>query len=224
MNNVNKLEAVIFDMDGLLINSEQINIDCWKKIIYKEGIDLDIQVIINTTGSSGKEANEYIRKRINKDLPLDELRTKKEKLFIENVKKNGMPLKKGVVELFNYLGQRHINKILVTSTFEEKASFLLKHADIYNYLDLKIFGSNELRSKPYPDLYNKMKILTKLKSEECLVLEDSENGIKAADSANINVIGIPDIIPISHLRLPHLLATKNDLLEVITYIEDKYFS
>lgn len=222
MDNMSRLKAVIFDMDGLLIDSEQMNINCWKALIDEENIDLDIQIIIDTTGSSGKEANEYVKSKIDKDLPLDELRIRKDKLFIGNVEKKGMPLKKGVIELFNYLDKKHIKKILVTSTFEERASFLLKHANIINCFDLKIFGSNKFRSKPFPDLYNKMKLLACLKSEECLVLEDSENGINAANSANIDVIGIPDIISISHLRLPHLLTIKNDLLEVITYIEENY--
>lgn len=222
MNSMNKLKAVMFDMDGLLIDSERMNIDCWKTIIDKENIDLDIQAIIDTTGSSGKEANEYLIRRLGREIPFDEIRLKKDRLFVENVEKNGIPLKRGVIELFDYLDQRHIRKLLVTSTFEEIASFLLKHADIYDRFDLKVFGSEGLRSKPYPDLYNKMKLMADLKSEDCLVLEDSENGIKASDNAGINVIGIPDMIPISHLRLPHLAAVKNDLLDVITYIEDNY--
>lgn len=221
LSNMNKLKAVIFDMDGLLINSEQINIDCWKAIIDKENIELDIQIIIDTTGSSGREAEEYIKSKTNKDLCLDELRIEKDKLLIEYIEKNGVPLKKGVMELFDYLDKKNIKKILVTSTFEQRANYMLRRANIWDCFDLKIYGSNELKTKPHPDLYNKMILLSGLKRGECLVLEDSENGIKAANNAGLDVIGIPDIISISHLRLPHLLAVKNDLIGVITYIEEK---
>ncbi len=108
--------------------------------------------------------------------------------------------------------------VLTSSTFEPDVLFSLKSAGLDKYFDKFVCGDHVTRAKPNPEIFNKAIELYNLKKEETFILEDSRNGIIAADAAGIDVIEC-DLVDISDMTQPHLLCIKENLLKVLDLIK-----
>ena len=212
------IKAVIFDLDGLLIDSEIISYKIYKEILHQFGHNFTIEEY--TQNYSGKTEVKNVTNLINTySLPwtiekgLDNV-YKIENRFIAQ----GVDLKYGAKELLSYLKDNNFKIAIASSSTRDRALTILKQHNIVEYFDEFVFGNEVEKGKPNPDIFLKACDKLSEKPEKCLVLEDSEAGIQSAYSANIPVICIPD------MKVPndsYLNMTKEVLFsleEVISYL------
>ncbi len=188
------MKAVIFDMDGLLIDSETVTYQIDKELVNKYS-DFDFQKDDYARNYSGKTGAANMRRLIDTyKLPFSlEEGLKKVERREKRFWKDGIELKPGAKELLRLLKDRGFKIALATSSVEERAEVILNRHKIYHYFDQFVFAGEVDRGKPEPDIF--LKACAKLgeAKEDCLVLEDSEAGVQAAYRAHVPVICVPDM-------------------------------
>ena len=213
------IDTVIFDLDGLLIDSEYSFYKMDENFLrrYDKTFSLDDYVKYHC----GKTVIDNISLFIKKyylPISLDEGL----KIINEDIQKDidrGIPLKKGAKELLDYLKENRYKIVLATSSTKERALTLLEKDQVLDYFDGYVFGSDVKHGKPYPDVFLKAADIVDSDPKKCLVLEDSEAGIKAAYNAHIKVICIPDLKMPDNDHQELLEAMLPSLDEVITYLK-----
>ncbi len=213
------IKTVIFDLDGLLVNSELMTYEFYKRILAEKKIEFSLKTY--TDVYCGRTAVRNLTELIeNYDLPFDvekgmELTHEAEKEYLNT---KGVPLKKGAKELLDFLKNKDYGIYLASSSGKERAHTILAGNGIGGYFDGGVFGDEIEHSKPAPDVFLKAKEKAGARAEECLVLEDSDAGIHAAYAAGIPVICIPDLKQpseesrkMARLVLPSLLDVKEML-------------
>ena len=131
----------------------------------------------------------------------------------------GIPCKKGAINLLNYLKENGYVIILATSSLIKRAMLAIDFNNLDHYFDDKVFGPEVEHAKPAPDLFLKACEKSGCKPEECVVLEDSFNGIRSANNANIPVICIPDVARPDDELASKCLAVLDDLDQVVDYLK-----
>lgn len=212
------IKAVIFDLDGLLIDSEIISYKIYKEILHQFGHNFTIEEY--TQNYSGKTEVKNVTNLINTySLPwtiekgLDNV-YKIENRFIAQ----GVDLKYGAKELLSYLKDNNFKIAIASSSTRDRALTILKQHNIVEYFDEFVFGNEVEKGKPNPDIFLKACDKLSEKPEKCLVLEDSEAGIQSAYSANIPVICIPDMKVPNDSYLNMTKEVLSSLEEVISYL------
>ena len=188
------IKAVIFDMDGLMFDSELLGIKITEEVMseYPYEFDKDLNMRIIGTNEAFIQ-NEY-RQVYGADFPFKEVWKKKKERTIAYYEENDIPKKTGLIELLDFLKKQHLKLGVATSTERVKTEYILKKAGIYSYFDNIVCGDEVNHSKPNPEIYLKSVQALQVKPEEALVLEDSENGLRAAHSAGIRTVFIKDLV------------------------------
>ncbi len=212
------IKAVIFDLDGLLIDSEIISYKIYKEILNQFGHDFSIEEYAQNF--SGKTEVKNVTNLIDTyslpwtvDIGLNNVLEMESKFLAQ-----GVALKTGAKELLQYLKDKCFKIAIASSSTEDRALTILRQHNIIEYFDEFVFGHEVKKGKPNPDIFLKTCDKLSEKPEECLVLEDSEAGIQAAYSASIPVICIPDMkVPNQHY-LDMTKTVLRSLKEVIYYL------
>ena len=204
-------KAFLFDMDGLLIDSEKMHLDLWLPIFEKYGVKNGEDVLYKVIGVTGEMSKQILLEYTGNADFFSLYREEKEEATNRFLEENGMPVKKGAKELLDYLKERQYPMVLVTSTRKDTVNRFLHLANLDGYFDHMICGDEVSKSKPDPEGYLKAVEKYHLNKEECVILEDSRNGILAGNQAGIDVIGIPDLLDISDYNC----TLYSNLLEVL---------
>ncbi len=216
--------TIIFDLDGLLINSEMISYQIYHDLIKKYKQHISIEKYIHDY--SGKTETDNMQILIDEySLPIsvkDALSfvALKEKEYF----KKGVDLKQGARELLSYLKKSQYKILLASSSTMERAVSILSQNGIGAFFDYMVFGTEVKKGKPYPDIFIKACEYAKEPPKNCLVLEDSEAGIQAAYSAGIDVICIPDMKTPSEKFRKMVAAELSSLKDVISWLEKNRYS
>ncbi len=190
---MNLPELMIFDMDGILFNSEQLFMDTEAVVFQEYGYVMKKENYIRTLGSCGDELRKILFDTYGPDYPADEISEKTRRLVAEHVEKYGPELKPGIVDLLEWLKARNIPCCVATSTNTAIAKRNLELSCIDGYFSFVVGGDQISRSKPDPEIFLACCEAKKIRASQALVLEDSENGILAAYRGGIPVICIPDL-------------------------------
>lgn len=193
MRKINKILLVIFDMDGLMFDTERIAISAWDKAGKDFGVNIDSDMVIETIGLDIDGTRQVFQKYLRQGFPFDEVRKLRVKYALNYIEEHGIPVKEGLHELIEFLDENSILKAVATSTERYRAVKYLEFANIKDKFDIIVCGNEVNKGKPEPDIFLKAANMLNCCVEECIVLEDSENGIKAAASAGMLPIFIPDI-------------------------------
>jgi HAD superfamily hydrolase (TIGR01509 family) len=212
------IELVIFDMDGLMFDSEKISIYAWRKASEKYGYDITEEIFKQTLGLNLEKIREIFYKYFGEDCPYDDIKTQRRYVIDQYIDEKGVPVKKGLFNLLEALKKLKIKTAVATSSSRVTAEKMLKLSEVFHYFDHIVCGDEVKKSKPDPEIFliaaDKLKCLP----ENCIVLEDSEAGVMAAYSAGMKPILVPDMKePCAEVRA---LAYKvfTDLDEVKDYI------
>lgn len=212
-------KAVLFDFDGLLVDTEGLSLMMYQELLHEYGYDLSEAEY--SADYSGKTEKGNVTHLIDAcHLPLtfeqcwDRVMENEERLFAQ-----GVDLKPGVRELLEYLKQNGYQTAVATSSTRDRAMNILKRHGIYQLFDEFVFSEDVRSSKPEPEVFLKACEKLNVLAGEALVLEDSENGILAAHNAGIPVICIPDMKRPSEDHLKKTAAVCNSLFEVMDYLE-----
>lgn len=214
------IKAIIFDMDGLLIDSEMISYKCYRDFLKEYNLSFTLEDYIKDyPGKTLIKSLKFIQEHYHLDFDLEEGVQIFRDLEDYHVQKDGVPLKEGALELLNYLKQNHYKTIVATSSRKERALDLLNKLHVLTYFNDFVFGTEVEHSKPAPDIFLKACEKLDVLPTEALVLEDSEAGIDSAFQANIPVICIPDLKKPDEIHKEKTACLLNSLDEVIDYIE-----
>lgn len=213
-------KAVIFDLDGLLVDTELISYKIYKEILAEIGCEFSLEDYAQKF--SGKTVVQNIKHLIETyHLPWSaELGFSKVVEIEGRFVAQGVDLKRGARQLLSFLKENDLKIAMASSSIEERALTILRQHDLVDSFDEFVFGYEVKKGKPAPDIFLKACQKISEKPRDCLVLEDSEAGIQAAFSANIPVIFIPDMkVPNQHY-LDMTKATLSSLDKVIAYLTD----
>ncbi|MFT4580312.1 MAG: HAD superfamily hydrolase (TIGR01509 family) [Gammaproteobacteria bacterium] len=190
-----KFSAVIFDLDGTLIDSEPV----FKLVAKKAASEFDQcftdELYLNLIGLPNVEVARGIVAAFGEDFPLDDFRVSFEQHWRSHVDCHGIPVKSGVLDLIGLLNQKGVPYAIATSTPHERARHSLKLAEINHHFDYLIGGDEVENGKPAPDIYVKAAQAIATSAEHCIALEDSKVGVSSAAAANMYTIMIPDLKP-----------------------------
>lgn len=184
-------DAVVFDMDGVIFDSEKLVVECWKQIADKYGIE-DIENTCKKCMGITREVTKLLfKEKYGEDFPYDEYKEEMRELFFSQE----LPLKTGVRELLQSLKNNGKLVALASSTRSEVVTKELAEADLIQYFDELVCGDMVERSKPDPQIYLKACELLKVKPENAYGIEDSYNGIRSVHAAGMRTIMVPDMLP-----------------------------
>lgn len=214
------MDAVIFDLDGLLADTEIISLKVYQELLKDFGIPFTEETY--SREYSGHREEENVQRFLdNYDLPWNFDQTLEKVYELEaRILAKGVNLKKGAKNLLAFLQREGIPIALATSSVESRARMILDSNGILSLFDHLVFAKDVKRSKPYPDIFLKACIDLNVLPENCLVLEDSEAGIEAY-RAGIPVICIPDLKMPAQSFLNKTEQVFQDLDAVRDYLESK---
>lgn len=211
--------TVIFDLDGLLINTEIISYQLYRDLTGMYDKPFSMEAYIHDY--SGKTETDNMKRMIETcGLPISieeglAFVAAREKEYFEQ----GVDLKPGARELLSYLQKKQYQILLASSSTKQRAEGVLRQNGIHEYFDHMVFGAEVKRGKPFPDIFEKACEYAKQPPENCLVLEDSEAGIQAAYAAGIDVICIPDMKTPGAEFCKMAAARLSSLADVIPWLE-----
>lgn len=188
-----KIDAIIFDMDGVLIDSERISFKCYQEVFKDYTYEIGEKFYVKFIGRNVAGIKEVMQEEYGSDFPFDEIYKKKVKLAIEFTNKNGVKIKPGVHELLDYLKKENYKIAVATSTRRQRALQLLEEAKIKEKVNFVVCGDEVENSKPDPEIFLKAAMGLGVEPGKCIVIEDSDAGITAAHAARMTGIHVPDM-------------------------------
>ena len=207
-------KVVIFDMDGVIFNSEKLVLDSWEVVGRKYGIPDVGKILTDCIGTSHVKTQEIVYAHYGEDFDFEKYSKEASLFFHEYVRENGLPVKKGVRELLQYLKEEKVPVGLASSTRLAVVEEELQQAGLYDYFRVIVGGDQLKRSKPEPDIYLMACEKMGISPENAYAVEDSYNGIRAAYSAGMIPIMVPDLLPATEEMREKSIAVFENLLQV----------
>ena len=214
------LKAVIFDMDGLMIDTENVTYQCYKDVLKTMNLEMTKEFYTTLLGRTMEATRRAMFDQYGEDFPIEEVAKKVHQLMDEQFARDGVPLKDGLVELLTYLKEHHYKTMIATSSRRERVNALLTDNGILNYFDDVICGDEVEHGKPAPDVFLNACQKLNVQPSEALVLEDSEAGIQAAYDAKVPAYCIPDLKQPGEDYVQKTQGVLTSLLDVITILEN----
>ena len=188
------IKAVIFDMDGTLIDTEKYYRIFWPKALKHFGYDMTDEQALSMRSLGQPYAPQYLKDMFDdQSLDYPTIRAYRRKIMEEHLEKVGIELKPGAIDILTYLKKKEIYRAISTANDIERAERYLKKIGLYGYFDKIICAPMVEHGKPAPDVYEFACSELGLKSEECMAVEDSPNGVKSAYGAGCKVVMVPDL-------------------------------
>ena len=205
--------AVVFDMDGVIFDSERAVMQCWKEVASRHNIPDIEKAILACTGTTMVRTREIMLNLYGADFPYDEYARESSAIFHSRYDGGRLPMKPGVKELLTFLKERGKKIALASSTRQQVVTDELRDAGIIEYFDRIICGDMVSRSKPAPDIFLKACEELNVSPSDSYAIEDSYNGIRAAHVGGLHPIMVPDLLPadeemqsLAEIVLPNLTS------------------
>lgn len=216
------MKAVVFDMDGVLFDTERLSISCWLETAERMGLGDIREGAYGCIGLNRTDSRIFIRNLYGEAFPYDEFRTENSALFQKKIEKDGLPVKKGARELLIWLKERGVKTAVASSTNTQTVKSHMERAGFLPYFQEIIGGDMVEHSKPRPDIYLMACGRLGVEPEKAAAIEDSPNGIRSAHAAGMLPIMVPDMVEPT-LEIEALLYRKCvDLCEVKAFLEEKF--
>ena len=184
------IKCVIFDMDGVIIDSELLHKKAYYETFTSLNLDVSEELYKTLTGSSTVNAFQKLITHFNLDEDANALVLQKRKRYVNFFENDPtLHLVEGVEDLIKYLYNKGITLILASSSAMVNIDRVFNRFNLNQYFTAKISGADLKESKPHPEIFEKAAILGNTPKENCIVIEDSDNGVKAANDAGIFVFG-----------------------------------
>lgn len=214
------IRAVLFDMDGLLINTERVNVECAQAAAREWGFELDGVAMARTVmGLTRDKVMSAYASLLPEGMDAEAFYRFKVEKILQRRAEEGVAAMKGAKELLAWLNEQGVKCVLVTSTAREGAERILRELGMWELFTHRITGDMITRSKPDPEPYLRGAALAEADPAECLVLEDSLNGLKSGRAAGCVVGMVPDTLPYGEKCRPYCDQVFEDLTQVKSWME-----
>lgn len=188
-----QLQAVIFDMDGVIFDSERLVIECWQVIAERHDIPDIVEICMRVQGNNREETGKRFREKYGNAFPYEAYKQEVSALFRRLYGGGRLPLKPGVAEILDELKRKGMPLALASSTRTDIVKQELADAHLLQCFDTVLGGDMAPRSKPEPDIFLAAAAALGVSPAGCYVLEDSFNGIRAAYRAGMHPVMVPDM-------------------------------
>jgi HAD superfamily hydrolase (TIGR01509 family) len=186
------VRAVIFDMDGLMLDTEVISRRSWQRAANDFSHVISDELFTRFIGRTSPDC-EAILHELWGDFSFSAFRERITFHWDELVREEGISLKTGLIELIDSLDARRLPKAVATSSYRERA--LIRLGQLANRFDTLVTGDEITRGKPAPDIFLLAAQRLAIAPDGCIVLEDSHAGLEAARAAGMHAIMVPDLLP-----------------------------
>lgn len=211
-------EAVIFDMDGVIFDSERLYVSCCRQAGEEFGMPDAEELSIKCIGLTAEKTKKMFDDRYGRTAPTDLFWKRVSELFHEFSDSGRLPVKTGVYSIMEFLSEHSIPTALASSTASGKVKSELEQAGLLKYFDFIIGGDMVKNGKPDPEIFLKAVCALSADKQKCIIIEDSFNGVNAAYNAGIPVIMVPDMIPPDEEMISKALCVLPSLTEVREYL------
>lgn len=215
------MKAVVFDMDGVLFDTERLCKDSWVAVALKHHIpDMEI-VFPRCIGRNMTDTRQIIREHYGDGFAYDRFREEASRWFWDEIEEKGLPVKKGVYELLAFLRQEQVKIGLASSSNRTSVIRHLERAGLRDYFSEVIGGDQILHSKPEPDIYLLACERLGVEPGEAYAIEDSYNGIRSAARAGMQPVMVPDMLPPTGEMKELCCVILEDLLQVRDWFQGR---
>ena len=195
------MQAVIFDMDGVIFDTEHLAMSLWIQAADELGIPGIAELYPSVIGTTMARTHEILAEHYGVSFPREEFDRRVRDLYHEHYDREGLPVKPGVPELLCSLAANHVPLALASSTHSDLVRRELRDAGFLDYFDVVIGGDMVTHSKPHPEIFLRAANALNAAPEDCYVIEDSFNGIRAAAAAGTHPLMVPDMLqPTEEIR------------------------
>lgn len=225
MNSKNNqtINAVIFDMDGTMIDTEKIKENGWKYAGDCQNLVIDDKIISEMRGTNKEYCKELLCKKF-KNIDFKKLYNDRNKFIEKYINTNGIEMKKGLIEILQFLKNNNYKIAVASSSEKETIRRYLAKIKVLEFFDVIVAGDMVKKGKPNPEIYLKAVELLNVTKEQCIGIEDSNNGILSVYRAGLKSIMIPDLEEPSE-EVRNITYKKLDsLVEVIQVLQNKKVS
>lgn len=214
------IEAVLFDMDGLMFDTERLADIVWAQVGKAHGYTIGPEEMTLMRGTNREEGKRAMLAHMGADFPFDTLHQQAQALMRERLK-DAVPLRPGLNELLKFLEQHGVLMAVASSTAQALVEEYLERAGVRRFFKAVVCGDMVTRSKPAPDIYLEAAQRLSVPPAHCLVLEDSYNGVRAGAAAGCETVMIPDLSPATDEMRRLARAVLPSLFEVCGYLEGR---
>jgi len=187
------MKAVVFDMDGLMFDTERVFVKAWDYAGEKMGLGKTGYMVLKTLGVNVNASKQIWIEEFGERYNEEELRKYSKEFISDYYSKNKVPVKKGLYVLLDYLKRNGYKLAVASSTKRSEVEHHLKEAGVFDYFETVICGDMVEKSKPEPDIYLTACEAIGVEPAEAVALEDSKNGLLSAHRAGMKVIMVPDL-------------------------------
>ncbi len=214
-----EFKAVVFDMDGVIFDSEICVKNIWREVAIPHGAKNFEEHYNKCLGVNIAKAKEIMLESFGAGFPFDKCQEEVSKLYHERYDGGRLPMKSGIKEILSFLKDNDIKIALASSTRTEVVTNQLRDADILPYFSAVIGGDKVKFSKPHPEIYLKACEALGINPTDAYAIEDSYNGIKSAYAGNLRPIMVPDLLPPTEEISSLCETVEPNLLSVIEYLK-----
>lgn len=215
-----KINAVIFDQDGLMFDTERMSAKAWEQAGNELGVVIKESILCTIRGMNYDDSTLRFRQEFGAaGVDYEELRRRKREYFLQMLKDQDLPVKPGLYELLSYLKEYGYKISLATASTLEYSLDNLRRTGIRAYFQEIITGDMIKHAKPDPEIFLKAAAVLGEQPEHCLVLEDSLNGVEAGIRGGFQTVMVPDLTqPDDQLRT-RVTRVCDSLLEVKEWLD-----
>jgi HAD superfamily hydrolase (TIGR01509 family) len=188
------LQAIIFDMDGLMLDTERIALRVLAEAAHSLSYPWREEIGLAMVGLNARDSDAVVRNFLGSEYSADDLRESFTARYEAVIATEIIPLKSGLLELLDWVEAQRLGKAVATSTYKARALFKLERAGIASHFDFVVGGDEVAKGKPAPDIFLAAAAALGAEPKNCLVLEDSAPGVRGALAAGMQVIMVPDML------------------------------
>ncbi len=186
-------KGLIFDMDGLMIDTEPVYRSAWRSACSALGYSLSDELFESLIGRSERDSEAIVMNAFGSDFPVRRFRETYNEKTDALIARTAIPLMEGVTELLEFVDMHHLPRVVATSTKRSRALQLLESTGLQRWFSSVVTGDQVAKGKPDPEIFTTAAAAIGIRPAQCVVLEDSEPGILAAHSAGAIPIMVPGL-------------------------------